>query len=84
MNEFESWWNDAVGERLERLVGPNEAIRLQVAAEHADWVEALRGAPARWTAEHAERVAAQIAEQGRRDDAFLEQAPPEVHDPPNN
>lgn len=83
MQSFDQWWNDAVCDCLERLVGTNEAIRLQVAAEHVGWVVALRDAPEQWTAEQAEAVAARLAEQGRRDDAFLEQAPADVHEPPN-
>lgn len=84
MDSFEQWWNDAVGDRLERLVGTNEAIRLQVAAEHVGWIAALRDTPEQWTAERAEEVAARLADQGRRDDAFLDHAPADVHDPPNN
>lgn len=80
---FEQWWNDAVCGCLERLVGTNEAIRLQVAAEHVGWIEALRDQPSQWTPQQAQAVATRLAEQGRQDDTFLGGAPGEVHDPPN-
>lgn len=80
---FEQWWDDGVCDCLERLVGTNEGIRLQVAAEHVGWVDALRGQPEQWTSEQAEAVAARLAEQGRQDDAFLGQAPLDLHDAPN-
>lgn len=80
---FEQWWDDAVCGCLERLVGTNEGIRLQVAAEHVGWVDELRGQPEQWTGERAEATAARMVEQARQDDAFLEQAPPDLHDAPN-